>query len=219
MGDRPLSDLTKTIRARRTDKTLGDPAAPLDPAGLSREALDALLETAGFAPVHYAAVAAHRQGALSSIVPYLVYKLDAGGCRRLLSQLKASSIEAGKILNMLAAAEALCLVTWLPEEGGKGEGDAFAGTLINMENIAAASAVVQNLLLLATEAGLRSYWSSGGVLRGPELFDWLEIPAAEILLGAVYLFPADVGGSDVLPGKLREKRGELDDWSAWRDVK
>lgn len=214
-----MTDLGRVIRSRRTDKTLGDPAAPPPDAGLSREALDAMLETAGFAPFHYAAVAAHRQGALSSIVPYRVYKLDGPTCRRLLSWLQTSELEPGKILNMLAAANALCLVTWLPEEGAKSEGDAFAGTTINMENIAAASAAVQNLLLLATEAGLRSYWSSGGVLRGPEVFEKLDIPSAEILLGAVLLFPADVGGAEIMPGKLREKRGALNDWSAWREIK
>ena len=213
-----MSELKKTIRARRTDKVLADPTAPLTPAGLSRDAVDAMLETAGVAPFHYPAAAPHREGALSSVAPYRVYKLDGPACRRLLARLGRTDLQPGKIANMLAAAEALLQVTWLPEPGAPAEGEAFEGSLTNMEHIAAAGAAIQNLLLLAAEAGLRSYWSSGGVMRGPELFQMLGIPEQEILLGAVFLFPADVAGADVMPGKLRDKRGALADWSVWREI-
>lgn len=213
-----MSKLAKIIRARCTDKVLADAAAPLAPAGLTREAVDAMLETAGCAPFHYPATAAHRQGEMDSVVPYRVYKLDAPSCRSLSERIHAAGLKAGKILPMLAAAEALLLVAWLPEEGARGADEAFAGTEINMENIAAGSAAIQNLLLLATEAGLRSYWSSGGVLRGQPLYDWLAIPPEQMLLGAVFLFPAEVGDAEVAPGKMRDKRGALSGWSAWREV-
>lgn len=215
--------LSEIIRARRTDKVLADPAAPLTSSGLSREAVDALLETAGFAPLHYPAAQAHRMGdradGMISVAPYRVYKLDAAACRRLLARLQASELEPGKIAQMLAAAEALLQVTWLPEPEADPAGDGgFVGSLTNMEHIAAASAAVQNLLLLATEAGLRSYWSSGGVLRGPEVAEWLGTPPGEILLGSVFLFPAEIGSAEAMPGKLRDKRGGLGDWSVWREL-
>ena len=124
---------------------------------------------------------------------------------------------------MLAAAEFLFQVTWLPDDVayGAGEGDVdilFGGNMRNMEHIAAASAMTQSILLGATEAGLRTYWSSGGVLRSREVFDHLGIPEGEILLGAVFLFPDDVGESHIKPGKLRELRGTLKDWSVWCEI-
>lgn len=215
-----MDKLEKIIRLRRTDKVLADPDAPSAPAGLSRQAVDAMLETAACAPLHYPAAAPHRDGALGSVAPYRVYKLDAAACRGVLAWLKTSDLQPGKIAHMLAGAETLLLFTWLPEpEAPAPEGDAaYHGSLTNMEHIAAGSAAIQNLLLLAAEAGLRSYWSSGGVLRGPEVFERLAIPPAQILLGAVFLFPAEIGAAEVMPGKLRDKRGTLGDWSAWRDV-
>ena len=116
---------------------------------------------------------------------------------------------------MLAAAEALIQATWLPNPGPLPEGASYAPTLENMEHIAAASAAVQSLLVAATARGFTTYWSSGGILRGAEVFRWLGIPSEEILLGAVFLFPADPEGATVNPGKLRDKRGRLRDWRRW----
>lgn len=211
------SPLAAIMRGRRTAKVLADPDAPPAPRGLSRDAIDRMLEAAGFAPFHYPANAAHLHE-MRSRAPWRVYKLDGAGCRALLERLKRAQaedgLEPGKILNMLAAAEALLQVVWLPEpaaaEGGL--------SLTDIEHVAAAGAAIQNLLLLATEAGLKSYWSSGGVLRAAPVTDWLGAPADQPLLGAVFLFPSDVGKATVAPGKLRDARGTVADWSVWREI-
>lgn len=216
MTDTPLkSPLAEIMRARRTAKVLGDPAAPAPVRGLARETVDRMLEAAGFAPFHYPADRAHLEQ-MPSRAPWRVYKLDGPGCRALLRRLRRERIEAGKILNFLAVSEALLLTTWLPEPEGDGAPPSFSEK--NIEHVAAAGAAIQNLLLLATEAGLRSYWSSGGVLRGAPIYDWLGIPAAQPLLGAVFLYPSDVGAAEIVPGKLRDSRGAVADWSVWRDV-
>lgn len=205
------------MRARRTDKVLANPDAPPASIGLARETVDAWLAAAAFAPFHYPAPASHREGRFNSCAPWRAYKLDAGGCRQLLETLRPDPA-AGKILNMLAAAECLLQVTWTPEaetSAAAADGQIFAATQTNMEHLAAAGAAVQNLLLQATAAGWRTYWSSGGVLRGPAVFTRLGIPMDQVLIGSVFIFPPEVGTAEIMPGKLRDKRGGVADWSVW----
>lgn len=209
-------NIALVIRNRQTSKVLGDIDQPLEPSGLERDQIDCWLKAAGNAPFHYQTERQHREQ-LTSQVPWRMYKLDANACRELLSALKISAPEAGKILNMLAACDALILATWTPDVC-EDQGMMFEGTERNMEHIAAASAAVQNLLLLATEGGYRSYWSSGGVLRAPDIFKRFDIPLCEILLGAIFIYPDDVGTSEIKEGKLKDARGALKDWSRWVSV-
>lgn len=213
-----MTTLSEALRARRTAKVLGDPEAPLPVGGDHRAAIDALLVEAGLAPYHHPSGSGHH-GELSSPVPWRIYKFDAACCRKLLAQLRADHPGAGKILDMLAAADALLQVTWLPDLNEDcPEGQCFLGTERNMEHIAASAAAVQSFLLLATAHGFQTYWSSGGILRSEDVFGRMAIPVNQVLLGSVFLFPQDVGGAEVRPGKLRDKRGGVGDWSVWRDV-
>jgi len=56
-----------------------------------------------------------------------------------------------------------------------------------IEEIAAASAAVQNILLGATAMGIASFWSSGGLTHKPELKEYLKLGADDIILGLIYL--------------------------------
>lgn len=199
------------IRARRTTKVLAEDALPADEM---RAVVDVLAEVGGWAPFHHEAAPEHTAGALRSIVPWRFHLVGAEGCRALRDALLARGVD-NKEPRLLGAAAALVQVTWLPHAGRGEQADLFAGTEKNMEHIAAAGAAVQNLLLAATARGIRSYWGSGGFLRRPEAFRWMGIPQGEILLGSVYLFPAETGDAEVIPGKLREKRGAPSDWSRW----
>ena len=210
------SDLTaavdQTIRSRATAKVSSAEPAP---ARDCRAAVDALIEAAHWAPFHRPSGQAHR-AVLASPVPWRVYALDAAGCRALREALG----EAGaKVAGLLAAADALLQVTWLPDAPA---GDAsaapglFEPTLANMEHVAAAGAAVQNLLLAATARGLPTFWSSGGgVLRAPATFARLGIPAGEILLASVFVFPADTPAEAVAGTKLRATRGAPSDAARW----
>lgn len=217
-----MMDFFDAARARRTDKVLADPSAPTAEPAFDRAAFEALIEAAQSAPFHYPAAAPHRSGAARSVAPFRFYGLDPAGCRALLRRLQAASAPAGKVLDMLAAASALALATWTPDPegrlGGDGEPvapDAYAPSLVNMEHIAAAGAAAQNFLLGATAQGWRTYWSSGGVLREPAGFEILGLPRAEILIGALFLFPQNVGSAEIKPGKLRAERGALSDGFRW----
>lgn len=209
----PSAVVDETIRRRRTLKVLADEAHPLPINEDVRPVVEALLEAAGRAPFHRPAAEVHR-GALPSLLPWRCYALDAAACRGLLAHLRQQGTAAGKITGMLAAADALVLTTWLPNPPDAGAG-LFEPTVENMEHVAAAGAAIQNLLLAATARGIRSFWSSGGVLRRPEAFAVLGIPPREILLGAVFLFPDPPEGVTTLVSKLADRRGEVHEWMRW----
>ncbi|HEX9953021.1 MAG TPA: hypothetical protein VGB53_14725 [Rubricoccaceae bacterium] len=205
------------IRGRRTSKVTA--ADPLPPSGTSHADLEALFETAGWAPFHRPAAEAHR-GALPGVVPWRFHALDAASCRVLREALAGAS---GPVPGLLATADALVQVTWLPDPPA---GDSpiteppglFEPTLANMEHIAAAGAAVQNLLVAATARGLRTFWSSGGGgLCQPDMLARLGIGPAEVLLGSVFIFPAEAEGSAEGGTKLREQRGPLGDWMRWAE--
>ncbi len=212
-----VKDVDQSIRERRTLKVLAPEDLPITDI---REVVTELIGLGGQAPFHRACEDQHRQGTgLPGIEPWRFYALDAASCRRLKTQL--SGAEVGKIPAMLAAADALVLATWLPNQGMAEPGDqepGYAATLSNMEHIAAAGAAIQNLLIAATARGLSTYWSSGGVLRQAPVFELLRIPRAEILLGALFIFPAEHPGAEAVTSKLREKRGPSAHWSRWIDL-
>ncbi len=217
-SDEAASTIGRVIRERRTTKVLAPEPLPCSDAALPWEEL---LEAAGWAPFHRPAHASHLQeNGLPGIVPWRFHVLLAADCRTLRDWL--AERECGKIRDMLASAEALILATWLPNPPTDSHNPAasaektplFAPTLENMEHIAAASAAIQNLLLLATARGLPNYWSSGGVLREADLFARLKIPPQEILLGAIFLFPqTPTDRAQTVFSKLRDQRGPHTTWA------
>jgi nitroreductase len=211
----PAALVDRIIRERRTTKVLAE--APLPPAD-AREAVEQLIAAAGWAPFHRPAARVHLEaGALPSVVPWRFHLLDAPACRALREHLLARG-DRTKIPRLLAAATALVQATWLPDPPAGPPAGLFEPTEQNMEHVAAAGAAVQNLLLAATARGIPTYWSSGGALRTPEAFAWLDIPAGQILLGSVFLFPADHPGAEVNPGAHRDRRGPPADWSRWVEL-
>lgn len=212
-------NLRDAIEKRHTLKVLADPESPWEQPDDIRRKVEDLLSVANNAPYHKAANKVHLAEPLSSLVPWRFHLLDTSTCRDLSLRLASVDQPTGKIRNMLAAADALIMTTWLPNPSEKSTGfQEFEPTLQNMEHIAAASAAIQNLLLLATEAGWNNYWSSGGVLRSEPVFEWVGIPLNQILLGAIFLFPADTRGVDVKPGGLRNQKGNASQWSRWAQL-
>jgi nitroreductase len=56
-----------------------------------------------------------------------------------------------------------------------------------IEEVAAASAAVQNILLGATALGIASFWSTGGMSHSPALKEHLGLGADDVVLGLLYL--------------------------------
>lgn len=201
-----------SIRTRRTVKVISETALPIKPR--DDMFIEQLMTAAYYAPHHYPCFAGHKKH-LASPLPWRFYVLDSENCRRLAAQLVAAE-QGGKIIGMLNTADYLFQATWCPSPAHQSEQQSllFNPSVVNMEHIAGASAAVQNLLLTATALGHENYWSSGGPLREAFVFDLLEIPAEEILLGSLFIFPVqDSVADDVayLPSKRRDQRGSVQD--------
>jgi nitroreductase len=213
-------DTDAAIRQLQTEKDLSDLDLPVIDLAQQRELIQELLLLAGQAPFHRACEEHHRHNsALTGIEPWRFYAVDAATCRKQRTQLPSEN--AGKIPAMLAAADALIIATWLPNAGEALPMDdepGFALTLANMEHIAATAAAIENLLLAATARGLSNYWSSGGVLRGAVVRELLAIPATEVMLGAIFLFPQASGDAERVTSKLRPHRTPPSKWSRWVEL-
>ena len=218
----------RAIRNRRTAKLMLSPQRRAGREGdwtpAHVDTLAAMIETAGWAPFHKRASEGAREGsALGSVVPWRFTVVQGRACDDLLAWLQAraeaepdsiwSRAWRSKIKDMLAACGALVQVTWLPDiEHGR---IAPEMTIGNVEHIAAASAAVQNLLVSASARGWSSYWSSGGILREPEVFERLGMGARESLLGAIFLSPEVAEGATEISGGLRDERGPVQGWTRW----
>lgn len=210
--------VSKTIRDRQTLKVLADENQPWPVGGREVEALiSQLVDLAGWAPYHYPCASVHQRGKLDSPAPWRFYVLNARAARQLLKRLATLGRPLGKVGPMLAAADGLALVTWLPDPATSASlsFQGFEPTQRNMEHIAATAAAIQNLLLAATDAGLNNYWSSGGVLRTESVFEWLEIARDQVLLGAIFLFPGETGSAQTKGGANRAKKGGQERWTRW----
>ncbi|MEM7195504.1 MAG: nitroreductase family protein [Pseudomonadota bacterium] len=202
---------------RQTQKMM---ASEVVESRIDDETLEAVLSAAGTAPFHLAAAESHRNDIdNSSLAPWRVTVLRKDACTRLRSHVLSNG-DTTKVPDMLAAASALFIVTWCPDPSSDlsliDDDRPYEATVGNMEHIAATSAFTQNLLLAATARGIATYWSSGGVLKSKGVFRYLDIPADEILLGAVFVFPAEeTTGIDVKTGKMRDRKGTVDAWSRW----
>ena len=217
-----FNSVQATIEQRKTAKVLAnEPWKPTLDKEEQNELISQLLHLAAHAPYHYKSAERYKQDDLNSTLPFRAYTLDATTCRKLAEQLKDSQPPAGKVLNMLWAAEALVIFTWLPDVFGDQPSQRtmeplpFTGNLRNMEHIAATSAAITNVLLGATSAGFPNYWSSGGALRQQAAREVLGIGLDEIMLGCLFVFPKDAleRGVEVKPGKLRNEGKALSSWS------
>jgi len=211
-----MKNTDEAIKSRITQKILAEDTWDISLDETSQqELIHDLLDLAATAPYHYACHESHNTEKLSSALPYRFYVLDTKNIRSLAHYIKEEKLSAGKILNMLDAADILFLVTWLPEPSKNEEAILFEGNIKNMEHIAAASAAIQNVLIGASARNIPNYWSSGGVLKQASLKSFLNISTKEILLGVIFLFPKDSHHrkGKIVEGKLRNTGKEKSTWS------
>lgn len=60
-----------------------------------------------------------------------------------------------------------------------------------LEEVAATSAAIQNILLGATALGIASYWSSGGMTHSHALKEHLQLATDDIIMGLIFLGYSD----------------------------
>ena len=213
--------VSEALAARRTVKVFADLDSPPDvPPGLLDDVRAAVAD-AGWAPFHYPAHKSHRDdsshpGALPSPVPWRMHVIDHAACRTLAALLgeggdaTLADVAGGKLPQMLAAAGAVVAVTWLPHPA---ERENAKLTQMNEEHLMAAAAATQSLLLGLTARSIRSYWSSGGAVADRRLLDRLGCGPGERLAAAVFAWPPRTDGETSVPGKHRDTRGHVSDWS------
>jgi nitroreductase len=78
-----------------------------------------------------------------------------------------------------------------------------------LEEIAATSCAIQNLLLGATALGIATYWGSGGMAYKPAMKEMLQLKDEDTVLGILYLGYAD---SPLSTGKRVVPLGEKVRW-------
>ncbi len=213
MSDHHAQIVEQVVRARRTEKVLSQLAdhqpVPDVVDALRRPQVLSALGAAGMAPFHFA-----RQPA-GIAEPWRAHVLWHDQAIKTAHHLHDEHGDTGKLPLLLAGCSAAVLVTWLPEfdaEPGKPISDAVREErrTRDEEHLAASAAMVQNLLLLLTAHGMGTYWSSGGALRKPDMFDYLRIPSGERFLAGVFIeYPEMMDESkERKPGSHRDKRGE-----------
>jgi len=159
------------LRTRRTVKTYTGEAVP-------REILERWLGLACWAPTH------------RLTQPWRFTVLDRAAIVRLGDFLRGEAeiaavpdpakgaAKLAKLLDRLPTLGALVLVTWVRD----------ANPLIDLEEHAAASAAVQNLLLAAHADGWAGFWSTTAALGHPKTLAWCGIdPDTQGFLAAVWL--------------------------------
>ena len=78
-----------------------------------------------------------------------------------------------------------------------------------LEEIAATSCAIQNLLLGATALGIASYWGSGGMAYHPAMKEMLHLREEDIVLGILYFGYADNSAHE---GKRNTPLSEKVEW-------
>lgn len=172
-------DTTIAIRGRRTVKDFTG-------AAVDRPTLTALLDLACWAPTH------------RMTQPWRFAVLDQAAIKRLGAYLQSEpeiaavpdpakgAAKLAKLLERLPTLGAMIHVSWTRD----------ANPAIDLEEHAAASAAVQNLLLGATALGLGSFWSTNPALGHPKTLHWCGgDPATEGFLGSLWLGVATLAPS------------------------
>lgn len=171
VNDPVANPVATAIRARRTVKDFTGAALP-------RADVERLLDLANQAPTH------------RLTQPWRFYALDQAGIVRLAAHLLAEpaiaavpdpakgAAKLATLLKRLPTLGAMVLVTWVRDPA----------PAIDLEDHAAASAAVQNLLLAATAADIGSFWSTNPALSHPLTAAWCGAdPARETTLAVVWL--------------------------------
>ena len=78
-----------------------------------------------------------------------------------------------------------------------------------VEEVAAASAAIQNVLLGATALGISSFWSTGGMTHTHALKEHLGLAAEDIIMGLIFLGYADE------PAKEGVRKSSINDKLTW----
>lgn len=200
------------MRQRKTEKVMCEVGTATqlteDIVTANRQLVLDAVEAAGWAPFHFP------RNVDGQAEPWRAHVLWQEQAQSLARYLKDDLNVESKEPLLTAGCHALVIVTWLPEFYTEAQKQACSipaekQLLRDEEHLAASSAMVQNLLLLLTAHDMGSYWSTGGKLRGPEVFEKLGIPTNERFLAGIFIEYPEAQDADKArkPGAQRNARG------------
>ena len=219
--------VSQTIKARKTEKVLADPAQPVQAIKGSESQLaeaDQIkndwvreaIELAGWAPFHYDR---NVDGIVEPWRFHILWRAQCQEVAQVMPQMFTDMKPHNKLPAMLSACGALVLINWLPQFGENQKSDHAPEKQqqIDEEHLAATAVATQNFMLALTTKGIGTYWSSGGFFRKDKMFDKLGIDPSEKLLAAVFV---DYGSeftndavTDRIAGKHRDARSHFSKWT------
>lgn len=85
--------------------------------------------------------------------------------------------------------------------------------VLEIENIEAASAAVENMLLVAEELGLAAMWRTGDAAYDPRVKSWLGLDAQDHIVAFLYLGYPSIPRQERRPIPAREKTA----WLGWEN--
>ncbi len=194
-----------TLEAIRTRRSVGK----VRPERPPREAIEAILEAATWAPNHrltepwrFVVLAGEARRALGTAIA------EGQAARRPDPADADAGVEARDAFERTAAkplrAPVVIAVAVEPVVGPK---------IVEIEEVAAGAAAVQNMLLAAHALGLAAIWRTGDACYDPVVKGFLGLAPAAHLLGFVYLGYPD----GAPPERERTPAGGLTRWLGWDD--
>lgn len=187
--------LLAAIKARRSVGTVRSEQPP-------RQAIEALLEAAVWAPNHrltepwrFFVIAGEARRAFGEAMA--AGKVAAGGDG-------AETATAGMVAKALRA-PVIIAVAVEPRLGPK---------IVELEEVTAGAAAVQNMLLAAHALGLAAIWRTGAAAYDPHVKRFFGLDEDAYLLGFVYVgYPAELSVEPAV--RTRRPAAELTEWLGW----
>ncbi len=85
--------------------------------------------------------------------------------------------------------------------------------IIDIENVEAVAAAVQNMLLTAEEMGLATIWRTGDAAYDPAVKQWLGLETQDHIISFLYLGYPAIAAQERHPQSLEDKTT----WLGWRE--
>jgi nitroreductase len=184
-------EVIQAIHSRHT-------VSKVKPDALSRELIESLLHAAVQAPNHH------------KVRPWRFVVLTGAGRERLGEAMAASQRDRQPDLPPEAFAKTRGLPLRAPVVIAVAADKATEPKVIEIENVSAASAACQNILLAAHAQGLGAIWRTGEWARDPQVKGFLGFEADQHLVGFIY-----VGWPD-FTAEFVERQG-FEDRTVWME--
>lgn len=161
-------DVIQAIQSRHS-------VSKVKPDALSREMIEGLLHAAVQAPNHH------------KVRPWRFVVLTGAGRERLGEAMAASQRDRQPDLPPEAFDKTRALPLRAPVVIAVGVDKPAESRIIEIENVAAASAACQNILLAAHAQGLGAIWRTGEWARDPKVKEFLGFEADQHIVGFLYV--------------------------------